>query len=113
MRVELFFKGSSQLDETIELLQATGVRAVNLPNKGSLNGADLLTAIDRLAQVAPEIDVVPHFSLAYQYARSPDPTFTKLVAFSQHCAAAGVREIRKSSWLRCCPARPRLCVSGW
>ena len=41
------------------------------------------------ARDAPGVDVCPHFSLAYQYARTPAATFDKLVAFLRRAHAAG------------------------
>ena len=90
-RLELFFKSSSELRlQTLPFLKAHQhtFRGVNLTNKSKDD--DLLESVSILRQELPNLDICVHYSLKYNYHRSPPQTLTRLTTFLETLEAQKV-----------------------
>jgi hypothetical protein len=78
-RLELFFKTQQDLQAQIPFLQRHGITRVNLTNKS--NDDQLLQSASLLQANIAGLDLCVHYSLKYNYNRSPAATLDKLQAF--------------------------------
>lgn len=78
-RLELFFKDRDDLERQMTFLKEHGVTRVNITNKS--HGDDLLKTAEKLQQALPDIDICVHYSLKYNYEKTPDATFSRLQSF--------------------------------
>lgn len=94
-RLELFYKSADELAAQVPFLRSQCIRRVNLPNKRSED--DLVGAVKALASAATGIDgldVCVHYSVKYQYDRSPAGAaakLDKLYAELQACCPPGAQ----------------------
>ncbi|KAF6259167.1 hypothetical protein COO60DRAFT_1700999 [Scenedesmus sp. NREL 46B-D3] len=78
-RLELFFKSQQELQAQLPFLQSHGITRVNLTNKS--NDDQLLQSASLLQANLPGLDLCVHYSLKYNYSRSPAATLAKLQGF--------------------------------
>jgi ATP-dependent exoDNAse (exonuclease V) beta subunit len=78
-RLELFFKSQQELQAQLPFLQSHGITRVNLTNKS--NDDQLLQSASFLQANVPGLDLCVHYSLKYNYCRSPAATLAKLQEF--------------------------------
>jgi hypothetical protein len=92
-RLELFFKSPSDLRlNTLPFLRAHHhlFRGVNITNKSKDD--DLLESVSILQQELPNLDVCVHYSIKFNYFRSPAVTQTRLTAFLESLETRNNRE---------------------
>jgi hypothetical protein len=78
-RLELFFKTQQDLHAQLPFLQRHGITRVNLTNKS--NDDQLLQSAALLQANIAGLDLCVHYSLKYNYNRSPAATLSKLQTF--------------------------------
>ena len=78
-RLELFFKNKEDLRAQLPFLQSQNISRINLTNK--TNRDDLLESVKILQASLPQLDVAVHYSVKYNYERTPEPTFKKFINF--------------------------------
>eukprot|EP00775_Hariotina_reticulata_P012875 gene12875-13001_t len=90
-RLELFFKSHEELQRQLPFLQKHGIRKVNLTNK--IDKDDLLASVKLLQAAIPDLDVCVHYSIKYNYDRTPSGHLEKGASARsrKRPAASGVR----------------------
>jgi hypothetical protein len=78
-RLELFFKTHQELQNQLPFLQGNGITRVNITNKS--NDDQLLQTASFMQANIPSLDLCVHYSMKYNYCRSPAETLAKLQAF--------------------------------
>jgi len=74
VRVELFFKTASELQQRVQLLSSEyGVKSFNLVNKS--NQDDVLQWVDIIQKEIPDSSVCAHYSAKYNKSRAKDGAF--------------------------------------
>ncbi len=79
VRIELFFRNTSELRERVQLLSSKGVKAFNLVNKS--NKDDLRHWAEVIREEVSDSDVCLHYSLKYNKCRKKDGAFLLLEDF--------------------------------
>lgn len=75
-RLELFFKSKEDLESQIPFLRKHNITRLNITNKSQDD--NLLQTAQLLKQAIPGVDLCIHYSIKYNYDRTPDITFSKL-----------------------------------
>jgi hypothetical protein len=78
-RLELFYKSTDELAAQLPFLRAQTIKRFNLPNKR--NDDDLIGAVQALTSGMDGLDICVHYSVKYNYDRSPAAAAARLEAF--------------------------------
>lgn len=93
VRFELFFKSNKILRERLEFYAANGLCRVNIPNKSTIRKSHLREAIEVVLERSTEIDVVPHYSIQYEFHRNRERSIEKMKEFVLFANSKGIQEI--------------------
>lgn len=93
MRIEVSFKSTQQLRKLLKFYVSKGEKNINIPCKGALNGNLLREALALTRTEFPQINLVPHFSVNYEFVKNREATIGNLLRFVNTCADLGIKEI--------------------
>ena len=81
IRTEISFYSFSQLRLILAFYEKNNLFRVNIPCKNNLKKEFLLNSIKIAREEFPSIDIIPHFSIQYEFEINPSNTINKLNNF--------------------------------
>ena len=67
IRIEIYFRSFDELRKILYFYQINNIYKINIPCKNSLKKDFLLESIKISKEEFPNIDIIPHFSIQYEF----------------------------------------------
>ncbi len=81
LRFEISFNTFDQLRQKLYFYINNNIKKINIPCKANINNKFLLDSIQICRSEFPSINLIPHFSIQYEFNSTKDRTINKLINF--------------------------------
>ena len=93
IRIEISFRSFDELRKILYFYQINNIYKINIPCKNSLKKDFLLEAIKISKEEFPNIDIIPHFSIQYEFKRDRNNTQDSFLNFLKTVKTLGCEKI--------------------
>ena len=93
IRMEISFKSYDELHSILSFYHKNDLNKINIPCKYSLRKDFLLNSIKMAREDFPDMDIIPHFSILYQFRRTRINTQTYLSEFLHVVKYLGCKQV--------------------
>ena len=81
IRIEISFKSFNELRSILSFYEKNNISKINIPCKNSLKKDFLLNSIKIAREEFPLLDLIPHFSILYEFKRNRFNTLNSCFEF--------------------------------
>ena len=92
-RVELSFKSLNQLEKQLLFCIKNNIFNLNIPCKSYLRNKDLIDSVKFIKNLDKRFDIIPHYSLFYQYELNIYKSYQKLSKFLAYMNEFKIKEL--------------------
>ena len=93
LRLEISFKTYDELRSILSFCQKNNLYRINIPCKNNLKKEFLLNSIKLSREEFPNIDIIPHFSILYEFRRNRVNTQNYLIKFLNVVKSLGCHQV--------------------
>ena len=93
LRLEISFKTYDELRSILSFCQKNNLYRINIPCKNNLKKEFLLNSIKLSREEFPNIDIIPHFSILYEFRRNRVDTQNYLIKFLNVVKSLGCHQV--------------------
>ena len=93
IRLEISFKTYDELRSILSFCKKNNLSRINIPCKNTLKKEFLLNSIKLSREEFPSIDIIPHFSILYEFRRNKFNTQNYLVKFLNVVKSLGCNKV--------------------
>ena len=93
LRLEISFKTYDELRSILSFCQKNNLYRINIPCKNNLKKEFLLNSIKLSREEFPNIDIIPHFSILYEFRRNRVDTQNYLIKFLNVVKSLGYHQV--------------------
>ena len=93
IRLEISFKTYDELRSILSFCKKNNLSRINIPCKNTLKKEFLLNSIKLSREEFPSIDIIPHFSILYEFRRNKFNTQNYFIKFLNVVKSLGCQEV--------------------
>jgi len=93
LRLEISFKTYDELRSILSFCKKNNLYRINIPCKNNLKKEFLLNSIKLSREEFPNIDIIPHFSILYEFRRNRVDTQNYLIKFLNVVKSLGCHQV--------------------
>ena len=93
IRLEISFKTYDELRSILSFCKKNNLSRINIPCKNTLKKEFLLNSIKLSREEFPSIDIIPHFSILYEFRRNKFNTQNYFIKFINVVKSLGCQEV--------------------
>ena len=93
LRLEISFKTYDELRSILSFCKKNNLYSINIPCKNNLKKEFLLNSIKLSREEFPNIDIIPHFSILYEFRRNRANTQNYLIKFLNVVKSLGCHQV--------------------